>query len=347
MLRWGIPEYRLPREILDREIDDIIKLGPELRLDTRVGQDVSWKEIKDQYEAVYLAIGAQKSMKAGVEGEDLKGIEGAIEFLRDLNLGKSIAIGRRVAVIGGGNSAIDAARSALRLGAEEVTILYRRLRKDMPAQEEEISAAEEEGVKINYLITPIRFQGENGTLKKVICQTMSLGEFDSGGRRKPVPKLGDIFEMEIDQVILAIGQETDYGFEPAEASLEITRRGFVSLSNGFKSHTTAPMVFAGGDIVTGPDTVVGAIAAGHTAAREIDEALRAENGEPAFIPVEEEIEIPAMIDEEVQEMQRACVMEAECSERIKDFREVELGLSDEDVMSEACRCLRCDIKIEA
>lgn len=347
MLRWGIPAYRLPRDILNREIENILKLGPQLRLNARVGRDISWQEIRTQYDAVYLAIGAQKSMKAGLEDEGLSGVQGAIEFLRDFNLDRSPAVGRNVAVIGGGNSAVDAARSALRLGAEAVTILYRRTRKDMPAQEEEIRAAEEEGVKIRYLVAPLRFQGTNGKLQKIICQNMSLGEFDAGGRRKPVPRLGDIFEIESDQAILAIGQEADYGFDPVEAGLEISRRGLLSVNNGRKSQTTAAMVFAGGDIVTGPDTVVGAIAAGHTAAREIDEAIRSRNGEQAYIPLEEEIDIPGMIDEDIQEMARACGLEAECPERIKDFREVELGLSMEDARSEAGRCLRCDLKIEA
>lgn len=157
MLRWGIPDYRLPREILNVEIRDILALGVELRCDTKVGEDISWDQIKEEFDAIYMAIGASSNMRLGVEGEDLKGVSGAIQFLRDVNLGQKLQVGKHVAVIGGGNSAIDAARSAVRLGAEKVSILYRRTRPEMPAQEEEILAAEEEGVKIQCLVSPIRF----------------------------------------------------------------------------------------------------------------------------------------------------------------------------------------------
>ena len=184
MLRWGIPEYRLPRNILKNEIKDILDLGVEISLNTRIGKDISWEDFEKKYPAVFLAVGAQNSAAIGVEGEQLAGVYGAVEFLREFNLGNRPATGSRVAVIGGGNTAIDAARSALRLGAKEVAILYRRLRPDMPAQEEEIRAAEEEGVKIHYLVAPLRFEGENGRVNRVICQKMTLGDFDAGGRRK-------------------------------------------------------------------------------------------------------------------------------------------------------------------
>ena len=344
MLRWGIPEYRLPRDILSREIDDILNLGVELRANTKVGRDVPWEDVQKSFDAVYLAIGAQRSMGFSMEGGSLKGVVGAVEFLREVNLGKNPSVGERVAVVGGGNSAIDAARSALRLGAKEVTILYRRMREDMPAQEEEIRAAEEEGVKIRTLILPAKFLGSNGRLEKVVCQNMILGEFDASGRRKPVAKLGEDLSVEADQVILAIGQEPEYPFVPGDGGVSVNKRGLIEVAKGKKTETKVPMVFAGGDVVTGPDTVVNAVAAGHHAADEIDRAIRAKNGEPAFVPPKLNIDIPMTMDEEIREVERACTLEAECGERIKDFREVELGLSEEDALQESCRCLRCDVK---
>ncbi|NTV59245.1 MAG: FAD-dependent oxidoreductase, partial [Deltaproteobacteria bacterium] len=344
MLRWGIPEYRLPRDILRREIDDILNLGVELKSNTRVGRDVAYDDLVKAYDAVYLAIGAQKSAGMAVEGGTLKGVIGAVEFLRDVNLGKKPPVGEKVAIVGGGNSAIDASRSALRLGAKEVTLLYRRTREDMPAQEEEIKAAEEEGVKIEYLVNPVRFQGSNGRIEQVICRRMVLGEFDNSGRKKPVPKLGEDKAVDVDTVILAIGQETVFPFDAKGGAVPVNKNGLIEVIKGKKTATKAPMVFAGGDVVTGPDTVVSAIAAGHQAANEIDQAIRLKNGESFSLPPEEEIEIPMIIDEEIHEAERACTLEAGCAERIKDFREVELGLSKEDAFKESCRCLRCDAK---
>ena len=344
MLRWGIPEYRLPRDILSREIDDILNLGVELRANTKVGRDVPWEDIQQSFDAVYLAIGAQRSVGFSTEGGNLKGVVGAVEFLREVNLGKHPPVGERVAVVGGGNSAVDASRSALRLGAKEVTILYRRTRADMPAQEEEIKAAEEEGVKIRTLIAPVKFLGSNGRLEKVVCQNMSLGEFDAGGRRKPVAKLGEDLLFNAEQIILAIGQEPEYPFASGDGGVPVNKRGLVDVVKGKRTETQVAMVFAGGDVVTGPDTVVNAIAAGHHAAEEIDRAIRARNGEPAFVPPKVTIEIPLTVDEEIREVERSCTLEADCRERIKDFREVELGLSEEDAFQESCRCLRCDVK---
>ena len=352
MLRWGIPAYRLPRDILDGEINDILGLGIELRCNTQVGpgpegvtgNTISWSRLQEGFDAIYVAIGAQKSMSTDMEGQDLDGVWGAIEFLREVNLGNTPRIGERVAVIGGGNSAIDASRSALRLGAREVTILYRRRREDMPAQEEEIHAAEQEGIRIKYLVTPLRADGENGRLTRVICRHMSLGEFDASGRRKSAPKLGDEFPFEADQLILAIGQKTDDTAHLKEAGVTITDRGFIETVKGKKTQTTASMVFAGGDVVSGPDTVVSAIAAGHRAAIEIDAAIREKNNEPAYVPEEEAIDIPVTIEEEIQETPRISLCEADCAQRITDFREVELGMSKEEALKESCRCLRCDVE---
>ncbi|HRR41637.1 MAG TPA: FAD-dependent oxidoreductase, partial [Syntrophales bacterium] len=215
MLAWGIPAYRLPREVLDREINDIRALGVEIRCGVRVGRDISFEKILEDFDYVYLAPGAHRSQRLEVEGENLKGVYGGVEFLRDFNLNESAwlggekELGSRVAVVGGGNSAIDAARTAVRLGAE-VTILYRRLRADMPAAEEEILAAEHEGIKIEYLVAPVRIVGEDGRVSGITCRRMKLGDFDSSGRRRPVPVEGSEFTLSVDAVIAAIGQTPDH-----------------------------------------------------------------------------------------------------------------------------------------
>jgi NADH-quinone oxidoreductase subunit F len=345
MLRWGIPEYRLPRNVLGSEIKDILDLGVEISLNTRVGRDISWNDIEKKFQAVFLAAGAQKSAPIGVAGEDLAGVYGAVEFLREFNLGNRPATGSRVAIIGGGNSAIDAARSALRLGAEEVAILYRRLRADMPAQDEEIRAAEEEGVKIHYLVSPLRFEGQNGRVKQVICQKMVLGDFDAGGRREPIPIPNEEFVLEVDLVLPATGQALELDF--VKPGIDLTKRGFIKIVDGTKTRTTCDMVFAGGDAVRGPDTVVGAIAAGHRAALEIDTALRQERGESPYTSVTEEaVDIPGTVEEDIRELARLTMPEADIAQRVGDFREVELGFSRQQALTESTRCLRCDIEVE-
>jgi len=344
MLLWGIPEYRLPRDVLRGEIQAILDLGVELRCNTRVGTHISWEELKRHYDAIYIAVGAQKSMRLGIEGEDLEGVYGAVEFLRMVNLGKAPYLGEKVAVMGGGNSAIDAARSSLRLGAREVTILYRRLRGDMPAQEEEIKAAEEEGVKIKYLATPVRFVGENGRLREVLCQRMRLGDFDSSGRRRPLPVAGDEFTLKVDLAIVAIGQMPVLPFPGDGDGIRVSRGGLIEPLPGNRTRVSEALIFAGGDAVTGPDTVIGAIAAGKAAAREMDSAIRQRNGEPPFVePREAEIQIPMEVLETPQGP-RSAMPHLDPQQQIRDFSEVELGLPREVIVLEASRCMRCDYK---
>ncbi|MDA8138222.1 MAG: FAD-dependent oxidoreductase [Desulfobacteraceae bacterium] len=345
MLRWGIPAYRLPRNVLKREIQDILDLGVELRCNVRVGRDISWDTLRSTYEAIFVAIGAQRSMQAELEGKGYRGITGAVEFLRELHLGGHPHVGRKVAVIGGGNSAIDAAQCALRLGAEDVTIYYRRTKADMPALKEEVATAQKEGVKIEELVAPIRFIGREDNVCQMVLQKMRLGEFDAGGRKKPAPILGSEYTVDADQVILAIGQEVDGAFEFKRTGIAVTANRLVEVVPGKKTQTTAPMIFAGGDVVTGPDTVVGAIAAGHRAAQEIDAAIRARNEEGPYVPaVEEEVAIPQEIEEEIREMMRTHMPEADIRERVRDFREVELGFEKAVALQEAGRCLRCDVQ---
>ena len=351
MLRWAIPAYRLPRHILDGEIDDVRALGVEIKCNTRVGRDISFEKIGEEFNYVYLAPGAHKSQKMGVEGEDLPGVYGGVEFLRDFNNNEAAwlkgekSLGGRVAVIGGGNSAIDAARCAARLGAE-VTILYRRLRQDMPAAIEEIEAAEHEGIRIEYLVAPTKVVGTNGKVTGIMCERMKLGDFDRSGRKRPVPIEGSDFTLSVDAVIAAIGQVPDLSFVPSKSGVNVNKWDCFDLASGSKSRTTHARFYAGGDAVTGPDTVIGAIAAGHQAAIDIDAAIRVHNGETAYeAPPEEKIDIPLIIDEESLEAPQTRMPELDGRSRKLSFVEVELGFTREDAIKEAVRCLRCDAEV--
>jgi NADPH-dependent glutamate synthase beta subunit-like oxidoreductase len=281
----------------------------------------------------------------------MKGVFGGVEFLRDFNneeeawtSGKK-SLGSKVAVIGGGNSAIDAARVASRLGAD-VTILYRRERKDMPAAEEEIIAAEEEGIKIEYLVAPLKIEGKDGKVNGISCQRMKLGDFDRSGRKKPVAIAGSEFTLSVDAVVAAIGQTSDMAFVPKDSGVSVTKWNTFELASGSKSQTTNPKFFTGGDALTGPDTVIGAIAAGHQAAADIDNAIRKANGEDAYeAPPEEKIDVPFIIDEESEELPQARMPELHGPDRKRNFKEVELGYLKDAAIKEACRCLRCDVEL--
>ncbi len=267
MLRYGIPDYRLPKKILDKEIKDIESLGVEIRTDSRIGGNIAWSEL-EKYDAVYVAVGAVRSRQLDVPGEDLKGVYSGVEFLRQLNAGSIPKIGRNVLVIGGGNTAVDAARSALRLG-RKATIIYRRTRNEMPAVPEEIEEAEKEGVHFEFLLAPVGVKGTKGRVIEVELMKMKLGEPDSSGRRKPVPVKGSRFSMRADTVISAVGEEPDLSFLPY-SFLKKGVRLFVD-----EDHSTGvPGIFAGGDAATNPNgTVVNAIRAGKNAAASIDEFL--------------------------------------------------------------------------
>ncbi len=351
MLRWAIPAYRLPRDILDREIDDIRSLGVEIKCNTRVGKTISFEQVSRDFDIVYLAPGAHKSQKMGVEGEDAASVYGGVEFLRDFNANEAAwmkgekKLGDRVAVIGGGNSAIDAARCAVRLGAE-VTILYRRLRQDMPAAAEEIEAAEHEGIKIEYLVAPTKIVSADGKVAGIRCERMKLGDFDKSGRKRPVPVKGSEFTLSVDAVIAAIGQVPDLSFVPKDSGVRVNKWDCFDLAADSRSRTTDDRFYAGGDAVTGPDTVIGAIAAGHQAAADIDAEIRRKNGEPADeVPAEEKIDIPLIIDEESAEAPQTKMPELDARARKLSFVEVELGFTREDAIREAIRCLRCDAEI--
>jgi NADH-quinone oxidoreductase subunit F len=346
MMRYAIPEYRMPRDIVEKEVADIAALGVEIKTNTRVGKDISFDKLRKDYDGVVIAVGAHKSWKLDIEGEDLQGVWGAVEFLREVNLGKKVNVGSKVAIVGGGNSAIDAARTAIRLGAKDVTILYRRERKDMPAWENEIVAAEHEGVKIEYLVAPTKLIGKNGKVSGVECQRMTLGEFDRSGRRKPVPIKGSEFVLSIDTIVPAISQNTDASFIEAGSDVALDKWGGIKTVGKAKINTTAENVFIAGDAAKGPATVVEAIAMGHQVAEDLDGFIRARNGEPAYRkPVEEEIVIPFEVDEEVVETPKTKMPELKLAERIISFKEVETGYSKKVAYKEACRCLRCDAEL--
>jgi len=273
MLWLGIPEYRLPRDIINIEVDYIKNLGVDLKLNTPINKDFTIDDLfKNGYKAVFIGVGAHKGLKLRVPGEDdYEGFLDCVIFLRRVNLGDKDKPGKKVIVIGGGNSAIDSARTALRLGSDEVYILYRRSRKEMPANSWEIDAAEEEGVKIHYLAAPVKILGSNGKVTGMLCTKMQLGKLDASGRRRPIPIEGSEFEIEADCIVPAISQEPDISFLHEGHGLEISRwNSFVIDRNGA---TNRPGVFSGGDCDTGPATVIEAIAAGHVAARSIDKFL--------------------------------------------------------------------------
>jgi heterodisulfide reductase subunit A len=277
MLWLAIPEYRLPRDIIQTEVDYICDLGVELKLNTPINKQYTIDDLlKDGYRAVFLGIGAHQGLKLGVPGEDdYEGFLDCIVFLRRVNLGDTTKPGRKVIVIGGGNSAIDAARTALRLGSDEVHIIYRRTVKEMPANPWEIEEAEKEGVKITYLAAPVQILGENGKVVGMRCTRMKLGKLDASGRRSPVPIKGSEFDIEADVIVPAISQQPDVSFLHEGHGLSINKWNSFDI-NSKTMQTNRPEIFAGGDAVTGPATVIQAIAAGHQAASSIEKFLKGE-----------------------------------------------------------------------
>ncbi len=339
MLRYGIPAYRLPREILDGEIDSIINTGVKVRTGVRVGVDVSMGELSKEFDAVFIGIGAHRSQAMGIPGEEMVGVYGGAEFLRQVELGDAPPVGKAVAVIGGGNVAVDVARTCRRMGAA-VTMLYRREQRDMPAAREEVEDALAEGITLKTLMMPQSISKANGRLT-LAAQRCEPGEFDKDGRRRPVPVSGAVAEEQYDTIFAAIGQSSDASFAKG---LEL-QRGWISV-NRHTLATNLPGIYAGGDAVTGPATAVDAMAAGKRAAFSIDRELSGRRREKPFMEDYEDIPITMRVREEIieQEMERAPKIAPK--ERIRDFREVEEGLDIETVKRECGRCLRCDVKIK-
>ncbi len=333
MLRDGIPSYRLPRKSLEEEIDLIRRAG--VKIETRSPVDSPPALLSRGFDAVFFAPGAQKGSAAHVPGEDLPGVMQAIDFLRRVNRGERPDPGRRVAVIGGGNTAMDAARTALRLGTEEVRVLYRRTREEMPAGGEEVLAAEAEGVRFDFLAAPVRFERRGGALA-IRLQKMELGPFDDSGRPRPVPVPGSEAQAEFDAVLLAIGQEVDI---EDRCGIARDRRGRL-VADSDTLATSVPGVFAGGDAVTGPDSAIEAIAQGRRAARAIDLFLggAGQIDRPSIIP---DAELPPVQEgESLPNPPRVLPPGA----RRKGFDEVECCYTDEEARRASLRCLRCDLE---
>jgi NADH-quinone oxidoreductase subunit F len=344
MLRYGIPEYRMPRDVLAAEIQDILDTGVELRCSVRVGRHVELGVLLDEYQAVYLAIGAHRSLPLGVPGDDAGAVFGATEFLRAINMDRPPKIGDRVAVIGGGNAAVDAARSARRLGASQVTMLYRRERKDMPAWVEEIEAAEAEGIEIEPLVLPVRIEPLAAGGVRLVLERCRLGIFDRTGRRIPEPIDGSAFSIEVDTVISAVSQGPRLELLTGVAGVQVSGGRLQVESGGLTGH---PQIWAGGDAVTGPALVIDAIRAGIDVAHSIDSVMRRRDGlEEWMPPAVAAISIPLETPAETILQPQARMPEASISARIADFREVELGFTVEMALAEAGRCMRCDARVE-
>jgi len=277
MFRYGIPEYRLPTPTLMREINWILSHGIELRCNTRIGKDIGLDEIQKEFDAIFIGVGAHTGMKLQIPGEDLKGVVDGVDFLREVNMGNKIDAKGKVIVIGGGNVAMDAARVSWREGFDEVHVLYRRTKKEMPASPWEIEAAEHEGVKFQYLVAPIEVIGKNGRMKGLKCLRMQLGEPDASGRRRPVPIEGSEFVIEAETLIPAIGQRPDLRFVPDGSGLDITRWNTFNV-NQETYMTNVPGMFSAGDVETGPDIAIRACANGRKAAAGIVGYLESRRG---------------------------------------------------------------------
>lgn len=339
MLMLTLPEYRLPKAIVERDIKNITSLGVEIECNKRIE---SIAELKQQgFDAVFIAVGTHQSSKMHIEGEELHGVVGCLDFLRNVNIGDKYDLnGKKVIVVGGGNTAIDASRTALRLGAEQVTVVYRRSREEMPCFAPEIKEAEEEGVRVEILCNPIRFIGQNGKLVKVELVKMKLGEPDASGRRSPIPVEGSNYLVEADMVIEAIGLQPST--EPFANDLELAKGGTIKVNNK-TLQTQIPYVFAGGDTVSGASTIIEAAGQGKRAAFYIDKFLTGadienfEFGEK--LPAADKNEIIANRNAPLKRPVNDTYREP--AERVKDFLDVELTLTEQQAKESAERCLDC------
>ena len=335
MLRYGIPAYRLPREVLDREIESILSLGIEAHTDVNIGEEITFEKLNEEYDAVYIAIGAQNDRKIGIEGEDAEGVMSAVQLLRGIGDGDHPDFtGKKVVIVGGGNVAMDACRTSVRLGAERVYCVYRRRIDDMTALEEEITGAMEEGVEMKTLSAPVRILAdESGHVKALVVQPQLSGAYDSGGRPRPTKAALPEEEIEADIIIAAVGQAVDSDTF-ADAGVEVKRGNILAGRDG--AVKSFDKVFSGGDCVTGPATAIKAIAAGKVAAANIDEFLGFHH------PISVDIDIPVPKLKNRIPSGRINITGRDSQERAGDFKDIECGLTCEGAMMESDRCLRCD-----
>jgi NADH-quinone oxidoreductase subunit F len=337
-----IPAYRLPREILSQEIRMIERLGVRIETDRRLGVDFSLQDVRDQgFEAVFLGVGAPLGQHLGIPGEEAAGVDDAIRFLREYNIRGSVPVGQQVVVIGGGNAAIDTARTAIRLGAESVTVLYRRTREEMLAYAEEIEEAEHEGVKIRVLTAPLEILAWDGLVTGVSCQAMTLGEFDRSGRRRPKAGPEAPFVVVADQVITAIGQRLEPSRILGALKVDLNREGFIA-ADPYTGRTSIEWLYSGGDAVTGPASVVEAVAGGERAAVAIDAQFT--GAEHAFWQKEKACTVPFDPDADPVRYARAHMELLPVERRRENFSEVEQSWTEQVAVSEARRCLRCDYR---
>jgi heterodisulfide reductase subunit A len=351
-LQHGIPEYRLPKDILQKEIKNILSLGIELKTNTEIGKDITIKNLqKKGFKAIFIGAGALDNIKMNIHGEELKGVYTATEFLQKVNAKQNVELGKRVAVIGGGNAAMDAVRTAVRMGAEAF-IVYRRSRDEMPAIPEEILEAEEEGVKINFLTQPVKIIGKAGKVTAMECLKMELGEPDASGRRRPVPIKGSEFTIKLDNIIIAIGQRPKADFLKGIEDIELTRWGTLLVDENTQS-TNIEGIFAGGDVVLGPATVVEAIAHGRKSAEAIHNYLtgtdKLESKTQTVItnPIKNLNDRPTISYEDLDlkkppmKLERKHLDELSLEERKSTFKEVYKTYQEEAAIAEAERCLNC------
>lgn len=339
MLATGIPAYRLPREIVTAEIDLIRDLGVTMKTGVDVGRDTTIAQLRALgFKAFFLAIGAQEGLRLGLEGEDLAGVYHGLDYLRQVNLGNRVPLGKNVAVIGGGEVALDAVRSARRLGADNAFIIYRRSREEMPSRPEEIAACQEEGVPLHILTQPVRFIGSNGRVEAIECIKTRLAELDDSGRRSFVPVPGSQFTIGVDAVISALGQEPDWSCLAGGCAATLTA-GQTMKVDPLTLQSDDPDIFSGGDAVRGPQTVIAAIADGKQAAISIDRYLRGRN-----LRLGRDIPLKAITEpqkEKYDPATRTPMPSLRPSERLQNFSEVELGISEAMVIQEARRCISC------
>jgi len=348
MMAIGIPDYRLPRAELERDIAALNGLDVEIRLNTALGRDISFAELQADFAAILLAVGAQRSQRLDIPGElEWTGVVPATTFLKDFNLDPRTTLNGNVAVVGGGSTAMDAARSAMRAGARSMTILYRRTRHEMPAQEEEVRAALAEGIVLQELVTPVEVLGATGRVRAVRCQRMMLGEPDAGGRRQPVPVPASDFEIPTDIVLVAVGEAPDPSFLPAGTSVGVAPWGGL-LINPTTLATGAPGIFAAGDVTYGPKSIIQAAAHGRRAARSIHGYLRHIAPSATADMPEDEFETASALPPNGRVMLnlRPTSREAMPLRQTLDAdrsTEAATGFTDDQARREASRCLRCDL----
>ncbi|MDF1535661.1 MAG: NADH-ubiquinone oxidoreductase-F iron-sulfur binding region domain-containing protein [bacterium] len=343
MLTLGVPEYRLPRDVLNHEIGLIESMGVKIHYNTPIGNGLSFDQVRREHAAVFIATGAHVDQELGIPGEDAEGVIKSLEFLRKINLGEDVHLGKRAAVVGGGNAAIDAARVARRQGAH-VAILYRRTQKEMPADAMEVHEALREDVDLQTLVAPARVQTRGGRISGLICTRMELGEPDSSGRQRPIPIPDSEFEIPLDNLIVAIGGRSDLSFLGTGNGLETTDWNTIQ-AHPFSQMTNLEGVFAGGDVVTGPWMVIGAIAAGKRAAAHMELFLNGEDVAPLYDimrPDIDPVEAVKLTDDDML-LVRPEMPTLDAHRRLDSSVEVDLGFSVEMAMKEARRCLRCDL----